>query len=570
MTTTRSLSQWLSFFATTLSFSGAALAQFTSTAPTLTAAKPSYKVYGTGSQYDTVNGDITAAPTLPPLSTGIKLEGGVLTITGSNYDDGASVVPSGTDVVASRGSFKSTFPASSVSRIVFYGNGGNDSFSNTTNIKSEAYGGDGNDSLRGGSNADFLVGGLGNDSLYGNNGDDVLWGSGGHDALDGGNDDDHLKGHGGDDYLYGQYGEDALYGGTGTDELSGGYGIDTLVSIGGGTDTVVGGTSNDFFWVDTVDEVVSATTTELDGGYVNRVGSFYRYSFDGGITSTAVAKDLTNYNLADPTPHNSNDVLVNYGAEPLFASSGIDVTDVIQGGADDCFILGPLGAVAMQTPDSIRKLVVDLDDGTYVVRFYRTPLGSAEFVRVDADLYESSPGNLRYARLATGRALWVPIVEKAFAFFRDREGSYPSIDGGNSGLEGATAMHASKEQYSIPEFVTASDVVEWIAAGRPSGWVKDYINSTTTALLNHIADRLAEGRPVYTGFTPNSVNTTTLTTSNWRRGTHIITITDVQFDSNGNPTALVIRDQVDDDEFVFTDFARIFHLFGRAHTYDMP
>ncbi len=44
----------------------------------------------------------------------------------------------------------------------------------------------------------------------------------------------------------------------------------------------------------------------------------------------------------------------------------------------------------------------------------------------------------------------------------------------------------------------------------------------------------------------------------------------VLFDMNGNPIGLVIRDQVGPTPHVYYDFAHIYHLFGRARTYDMP
>ncbi len=561
---------WMAISAALAALGGPAAAQtFTSTKPTMTATTPTYKLYGSDSRFDYVEGDITVTPTLPTLSTGIKLESGVLTITGSSLDDGASVIPSGTDVIATRGRFRATYAASAVTKIVFYGNGGDDTFYTTTNIPTEAYGGDGNDSLSGGGGDDFLVGGLGNDSLDGNGGNDVLWGSGGHDDIDGGSGDDHIKGHGGNDFLFGGWGNDAIFGGTGDDEISGSYGVDTLVSIGGGNDDVVGGPGIDYFWVDTTDDVIDASLTESNEGYVNEVASFYSYRFPNG-TTVAVGKDLTNFDLADPIPHHGTDTLVDHAHRPLFSSMGPTAEDVIQGGADDCFILGPLAAVARQTPDSIRKMVVDLDDTTYVVRFFREGVPAPQYVRVDGDLYERARGDLRYAELGVENSVWVPIVEKAFAFFRNNAGTYASIDGGNNGNGGRGIMGADTESFEIPTLFGANDVIAWIAAGRPSGGVRNYINGTVPMLLDWINDRLDEGRPVYTGYWPGATDTTTLDTNNWRRGKHIIMIDRVLFDANGNPNGLAIRDQIGPTIHEYRDFAHIYHLFGRARTYDMP
>lgn len=533
-----------------------------------------YTMYEASGSLDSISGDLVESPSLPPLSTGIVLDNGTLRITGSSADDGASVTMTSTAIVASRNGIRASFGLWQVRGIEFYGNGGNDTFINVTTIPCAAYGGDGDDSLTGGGGDDFLVGGLGNDTLLAAEGDDVLWGSGGHDVLGGGTGADRLKGHGGDDDLYGDGGADELYGGSGADELYGGSGIDTLVSIGGGYDRVLGGTSTDYFWIDTDDDLGDASTTETAEAYVNRVAGYYRYSYSGGIESTAVPKDLTDYDLQDPLPLAAGTPLANFADRPLFAGVGPTQADVLQGaGVEDCHILGPLSAVAAQTPDSIRKLVVDLGDGTYAVRMYRTSYTAAEYVRVDADLYVDGDGNPRYAKLGVDGSLWAPIVEKAFAFYRDRLGTYASIADGNAGTSGRLIFRASIDTYEIPALFDSYDVVAWIAAGRPANAVATYIDSTVPTLLNWIADRLDEGRPVYTGYVAKTRNTTELTAGsdgNWRRGRHIIMVERVTFDAGGRPTGLILRDQLGGNWFSFTDRAHIYHVFGRAHTYDMP
>jgi len=526
--------------------------------------------YGTGVSYDQYEGDIVSSPVL--IADGIELgRGGVLTITGGTGDDVASVtVPTRGTITAKRGLFTESFDAAAVTKIVFHGNDGNDTFTNSTSIPCEAYGNDGNDTLNGGSGADFLVGGYGQDTLRGYAGADTIWGSGGSDYLYGGTGDDLIKGHGGGDQLYGEDGRDALYGGSGNDTLNGGASQDTLVTIGGDYDTVAGGSSNDFFWVDTTDTVSDATLTETSQDYVNKVASYFSYSYTGGLTFTPVAKDLTDFDLLDPFPADPDVSLDNFADRPLFASAGPSKEDVFQGSTGDCYILGPLSAVADATPDSIRKLVVDLDDGTYAVRFYRTEGGAAQFVRVDADLWTwDSNGGLTYARLGVDDSIWVPIVEKAWAFFRDQEGSYASISGGNSGLGGAIGMGASKEVGEFGAF-DAQAIINWVIAGRPAGAVANDVNASVTDLLNWIVDRQAEGRPVYTGYVAGLTNASNFDADNWRRGAHIIMIDSVGFDANGNPISLTIRDQIGGVYRTYTDFARIYFYFGRGVTYDMP
>ncbi|MDQ3334654.1 MAG: C2 family cysteine protease [Myxococcota bacterium] len=532
--------------------------------------------YGSGTGYDRDTGDITSTPVVVALASGIDLDRGTLTIKGGSGNDVASVAPGslrGT-IVAKRGVYTSTFNASDVSKIIFYGNDGDDHFTNTTSIPSEAYGGDGNDVLNGGSGADFLVGGYGQDTVRGYAGNDTIWGSGGSDWLYGGEGNDLVKGHGGNDLMYGENGEDRLYGGTGDDTLYGGNHQDTLVSIGGGYDTVSGYYGNDFFWIDSTDWVSDAGAEENLGAFINRVPAFFSVSYNGGSSSTPIAKDLVNYDLPDPLSDNWDVDLVNFGDRPLFSSVGPNKEDVMQGGTGDCYILGPLAAVADATPESIKKLVVDLDDGTYAVRFYRTEGGAAEYVRVDADLWVAEGTQVpEFGKLSLVEdAIWLPIVEKAWALFRNQVGTYASISGGHNGLGGTIGFGADNDvRYEIDDAVyDAQAIINWHNAGRPAGATANYINTTVPQLLNWIADRQDEGRPVYTGNKSGASNTTAFDLDNWRRGQHIIMIDRVNFDANGNPVSLVLRDQIGPTYRVITDWARIYFLVGRAYIYDMP
>jgi Ca2+-binding RTX toxin-like protein len=104
-----------------------------------------------------------------------------------------------------------SFAMSKVTHIVFHGFDGDDVFTNWTKIDSDAFGGKGNDVLRGGSGRDRLFGEDGADKLYGGAGDDYLNGGTGRDYLYGQDGDDILNGGGSDgalDYLYGGLGKD--------------------------------------------------------------------------------------------------------------------------------------------------------------------------------------------------------------------------------------------------------------------------------------------------------------------------------------------------------------------------
>lgn len=86
-----------------------------------------------------------------------------------------------------------------------------DSVTNKTRLKLIAYGGTGNDTIRGASAGDLIYGESGTDTIYGNGGNDKIYGGSGNDKLDGGS---------GNDHLIGGKGKDKLCGGPGADRIS--------------------------------------------------------------------------------------------------------------------------------------------------------------------------------------------------------------------------------------------------------------------------------------------------------------------------------------------------------------
>jgi Ca2+-binding RTX toxin-like protein len=104
-----------------------------------------------------------------------------------------------------------------VGLIQFIGDDGDDLFNNSTVcIPSDAWGGDGDDTLAGGGRTDRFWGQAGSDLLVGNGQSDSLYGGAGLDTLSGGSGNDRLDG--GDDDI--------------DDRLSGGSGADTFVTHG--------------------------------------------------------------------------------------------------------------------------------------------------------------------------------------------------------------------------------------------------------------------------------------------------------------------------------------------------
>lgn len=137
-------------------------------------------------------------------------------------------------------------PVASVTSIAFLGFHGDDSFTNSTSATVFAYGGAGDDTLRGGNGFDNLVGNSGNDTIYGNGGNDRLVGSNGDDTIFGGDGNDKLFGSAGDNELNGGNGDDFIFGSdTGDDIINGDNGVDWLFGLGGNDrlDSGAGGSS---------------------------------------------------------------------------------------------------------------------------------------------------------------------------------------------------------------------------------------------------------------------------------------------------------------------------------------
>lgn len=118
----------------------------------------------------------------------------------------------------------------------------------------ELYGGAGDDSVKGNTGSDYLEGNKGNDLVKGGGGHDTLKGGNGNDILEGGSGSDSLKGGDGDDTLKGHNADDTLSGGDGADKLIGGNGNDSLAG-GKGDDTLSGGTHADRFVFNNKDDM---------------------------------------------------------------------------------------------------------------------------------------------------------------------------------------------------------------------------------------------------------------------------------------------------------------------------
>lgn len=519
--------------------------------------------------------------------TGVSLDAsGRLTITGTAANDTVTVkyfpgdasrivvTLNGSSVVYDLIILYGTAPSS----LVFWGLDGNDSFQNATSLPSTAYGNNGDDVLIGGSGNDFLEGDYGNDMLFGNEGNDTLWGSGGNDMLYGGPGNDALYGHGGIDMLYGEDGADTLNGGSSDDVLSGGSGQDTIIAVGLGSDTITGGAQWDYLWVDSSDNVTDASDNEVALGYLHEVSQFEAVSY-GGRSVTAVGLDPLGEDLPDPLAQSGDLPVtkVDYSDRALFRSSGPNKNDVFQSPLlGDCYFMSAMAAIADADPEYIRNMIVALGDGTYAVRFYDS--GDPRYVRVDGELYEKD-GALAYARLngtsiSGAGAVWMPLVEKAFAIYRNGNGQYQAIANGNAGPSLPTQLNASILYYSWGDGHVSgcdgpcTDLLSWVAAGSPNNTYKTWMENKVKSYLAWVQVMQNADVPLVTGAISNASNTLTLTSDNFRRGQHIFMIDHVTTDANGVATGIVLRNPYG-SYVTFTDPAHIFFLLS-AGAYFLP
>ncbi len=150
-------------------------------------------------------GKQVAAGKVMSVKPSVVLQGGLLTVTGTNTKDTINVDHHSQSIFVNvNGKLLSRVTSSQVSRIMINAGDGDDTVTVTSRVLLDTLmeGGNGNDILNGGAGRDTIYGGAGKDRLYGNAGADFLYGEDGDDMLDGGKNNDFLSGGLGVDTLY--------------------------------------------------------------------------------------------------------------------------------------------------------------------------------------------------------------------------------------------------------------------------------------------------------------------------------------------------------------------------------
>jgi Ca2+-binding RTX toxin-like protein len=198
-------------------------------------------------------------------------------------------------------------------------------------------GGDGNDWMHGFGGTDTLLGGLGSDQLLGGDGADTLNGEDGDDFfwID---EFDTVQGGAGTDYAYSVTSNgisinlatsslDGVWASNGNDTLDASSTSTQMYLIGyGGTDTITGGSGNDYIWVD-----FDATDT-INGG----AGHNELYHIGAG----AVTINLATINVQAVLGGAQGDTLDASGLNVFANIHGLGGNDIITGGAAGDYLYG--------------------------------------------------------------------------------------------------------------------------------------------------------------------------------------------------------------------------------------
>lgn len=140
---------------------------------------------------------------------------------------------------------------------------------------------------------------------------------------------------------------------------------------------------------------------------------------------------------------------------------------ISQGRAGDCYFLAPLAGLADTNPQAIQRMIQDNGDGTYTVRFPKAgPITVAAPTTAELGNYAKGGKN----------GLWVPVIEKAFAEYRNQRrlnvhaSDYDAASGGSEafGIRVLTGQNANT--YAV-RLTSSTGLVERIRNAQAEGRV---------------------------------------------------------------------------------------------------
>jgi Ca2+-binding RTX toxin-like protein len=195
-------------------------------------------------------------------------------------------------------------------------------------------GGTGNDIIWGGTGNDNILGEQGDDVLHGEDGNDLLQGGYGKDVLYGGADDDYLDGGDDNDTLYGADGNDRLtdlFTNSGNDYMDGGAGNDVITSVDG-NDKIYGRAGQDTIVIENLQghNHFSDSLLEIHGGSDNDTLEF---STDGTVTNFSGLGAHTD-GIESVVLDYEHTMTLNLSAQQVIAASSTDKLIISGDGSD--------------------------------------------------------------------------------------------------------------------------------------------------------------------------------------------------------------------------------------------
>ena len=135
------------------------------------------------------------------------------------------------------------------------------------------------------------------------------------------------------------------------------------------------------------------------------------------------------------------------------------IEDVLQGGLGDCYLIGTIATIVERSPDFIKKMMEEKEDGTVNVRLY-----DAEGNKVYVNVKKTVPKEYSQG------ALWVKLIEKAYVVsgLVDGHKKYTeSLDRAKEDLKDPNINPGSKrESQRIIDYNTVTNMVTKTADGQ--------------------------------------------------------------------------------------------------------
>lgn len=186
---------------------------------------------------------------------------------------------------------------------------------------------------------------------------------------------------------------------------------------------------------DTLDRIVLTGQGFREKQYASMLRDYLSFNENGSIVIRQdIARDCNEYRKTDREFAGMGIEQVNMGnrfvekfrsvkEEPLFPHDPV-LRDLNQGMLGDCYLISAIASVVARNPQRIKEMMQDNGDGTVTVQFYenRYDTKTAIAVTVDKTIPERFyDGHEKKGDPYARGALWVKMIEKAYAVLRDKE-----------------------------------------------------------------------------------------------------------------------------------------------------